>query len=296
MAKIPLEIIDYTSEFKDDIRKSISIANSSQNSINLELIQSPYSDLNLNKFEDVDGRFVIKSLINIRNQKKGFHPFLLAITDKYLYNEKYYNLFSTNDEYEGIGVFTTHNVPEEIIPKDKMVAYFLYYFVRNIIGYMSPENENHDKTKGCLYDTKEHRIDILSSMKEGALCSDCRDIMFMSKKSIVNETILQSLDEILRKCKEVLKSVNLDWNPSRYEVTNISREKVRELISKSEIIEAIEAIKWNISLSQDKNDSLLLFESQYNRGKKNYLNGLMTLHNLGIEQTRITMGLIELIK
>lgn len=296
MAKIPLEIIDYTSDFTEEIKTSIGIANSLQDAIEISLIPNEkFSNLNLNEFEDVDGDFVMKNLINTRNRKKGFHPFLLAITDKYLYNEECYNLFGTNDEYEGVGIFTTYNVPDEIIPKDKIIAYFLYYFTRYTISYSSPKNENHEETKGCLYDTKMNKLDILKSMKDGSLCEDCRVVMFESEYSLVNEEILESANKILKKCNEILESVNLDWNPLIDKKNKLSKERVIELIGNSKIIKAIEAIEFEMEITEDENTNLLLFKSQYNRSKGDYLKGLLSHTDFGIEQNRITMGIIELI-
>ena len=138
-----------------------------------------------------------------------------------------------------------------------MVAYFLYYFTRYALSYAAPENENHEETKSCLYDTKMNKKDILKSMKDGSLCPDCKKVMFESDDSIVNETILNSSNKILKKCNEILMSVNLDWNPSMDKRKKLSKKKVIELIGNSEIIKAIEAIKFEMEISDDDNASLL---------------------------------------
>jgi predicted nucleotide-binding protein len=110
----------------------------------------------------------------LRTQMKGYHPFLIAFVDAEMDGEQYSNLFASNQSHIGLGIVSTANVPDVIVPRDRMAAYFLYYLAHQTLGFIAPDHKNHDDSRGCIFDRKIMKRDLLASMRSRALCDECR--------------------------------------------------------------------------------------------------------------------------
>jgi hypothetical protein len=114
----------------------------------------------------------------LRSKIKGYHPFLIAFIDAELNGETYSNLFAANRSSEGLGIVTIANVPDIILPAERLASYMLYYLAHQTLGFIAPEHKNHDDPpRGCVFDRKTNKLDLLKSMRSRALCKECHSAL-----------------------------------------------------------------------------------------------------------------------
>lgn len=208
MAKIPIEILNYSKEFGNEIEDCIQIANRIQSSIEYTIIED-IEVSQLLSFEDDEiytGKF-LDELGEIRSKIGGFHPLLLTVCDKPLYGE-YFNLFGGSRPEKGIGILTSNNVKDIIIPKDKMKAYFIYFLSGYTLKFLNPTQRLHKETKDCIFDKKISKMDILKSMKGDAFCNDCKRNLLTGKSKITINT-LNDLNKLLEESGKILNDIEL---------------------------------------------------------------------------------------
>lgn len=208
MSKIPIEILNYSIDFNKQIAESVLISNKLQDSIQFEVLddidQSLFESL---QEEDVYASELFDEMEECRIRIGGHHPYILLMTDKPVYDE-YINLFGASREESGVGVVTTNSVADIIVPEDKMIAYIIYYFTRYTLNYLNPKHPNHKETRGCLYDSKISKLDILKSMKSDAFCKECQARLLTSDSKITIK-ILTDVNTLLGKTGEILNDVNV---------------------------------------------------------------------------------------
>lgn len=175
MAKVPVEVIVVGEKGLADLPAAIALANSEQN----EFLFSSASDdlarrMQMRTFEQNKVSEFFDQMELIRLDVRGYYPFLIAVIDSELEGSKLGNLFGSHRAEKGLAVLTTSSVPDVIIPTDRMVAYFIYYFARYALSFISPTHRNHDDTRACVFDRKIDKQDIVKSMRARALCTECR--------------------------------------------------------------------------------------------------------------------------
>lgn len=204
MAKIPIEILNYSKEFTEEVIECIAIANKLQNSIEYSIINEiEESQLPLLEATEINTGLFFDELNAIRNKIGGFHPYILTICDKPLY-ANYFNLFGNSRAKKGLGILTSHSVSDIIIPKDKMKAYFLYYLSGYTLRFLNPNHESHKETKNCVYDKKISKRDILKSMRSDAFCEECKKNLLVGDSKITIE-ILGDLNNLFGESGRILK-------------------------------------------------------------------------------------------
>lgn len=208
MAKIPIEILNYSKEFGNEIEESIKIANRVQSSIEYTIIDDIEVSqlLSLNEDEINTSKF-FDELFEIKIKIGGFHPFLLTVCDIPLYGE-YFNLFGSSRPKKGIGILTSNNVKNIIIPKDRMKAYFIYFLSGYTLKFLNPDQRLHKETKDCIFDKKISKMDILKSMKSDAFCEDCKRNLLTGKSKITINT-LNDLNKLLEESGKILNDIEL---------------------------------------------------------------------------------------
>jgi hypothetical protein len=120
---------------------------------------------------------LLDQLAEVRRRTKGYHPFLIAFVDAYLYGRDAHNLFGSDRPEDGLALFTIKNVPEVILPPTKLVAYFLYYLAKASLNFVVPTKKNHEDGGRCPYDRKMDKRQLLESMRARAVCDDCRRVL-----------------------------------------------------------------------------------------------------------------------
>ena len=174
---------------------------------------------------------------------KGYHPFVIAITDSNLVGDKYLNIFGQDNGEDGLAVFTTNNVDNVIIPHDKMTAYYLYYLARYTFGFIEPKFMNHDETRGCVFDRKIKKSDIIKSMKSRSICDPCRK-QILKKESKITSSQLDALDRMFFRSGRLLENTP--------EKTNKKSKKIKIFIGSSmEGLEVARKIQADLSTEFD---------------------------------------------
>lgn len=223
MAKIPIEILNFTNLFNKEVNECIELANSIQDSIEFSLVKGVDSKtFHLLNEEEINTKDLFDEMEEVRKNIGGFHPYWLMINDIALYNN-YYNIFGSSRAKSGLGAFTSNSVVDKIIPKEKMKAYFIYYFARYTLNFLNPSHKNHKETKDCLYDRKVTKLDILKSMKKDAFCDECKQNLLIGDSKITIE-ILNSVNKLLGESEKILNNI---------EVPKISEKRNKIFVSYS---------------------------------------------------------------
>jgi predicted nucleotide-binding protein len=175
MAHMPVEIIDIGDVPVPALNQAITVANSLQSEFYfVRLSEADAAEFRMYSFTEIFAPDLLSRMEDLRSSRRGYHPFLIAFIDAVLNGEKYHNLFASNRPEKGLGIVTFANVAELILPADKLAAYVLYYLAHQTLGFIAPEHKNHDDSRGCVFDRKIEKRDLLKSMRARALCNACR--------------------------------------------------------------------------------------------------------------------------
>lgn len=205
MAKMPIEIVTIGNVSAIDIEQAISIANSIQDEFSYTLLSPADAQaFRMLAYQKVTAQEFINLMESRRSYIRGFHPFLFAIVDTGLEGKTYGNLFGSHRAQKGIAIITIAKVEEQIIPKGRMAAYFLYYFARYTLSFISPKHANHEETKDCVFDRKVDKRDIIKSMKARAICNECRKAL-LSEENSLTPAQFEALDVLLEMSGKILK-------------------------------------------------------------------------------------------
>lgn len=201
MAKLPIEIVRIGKLFHQDVAETISLLNLSQKEIEFSLLP----DIDEEKFQLLDFRAaealeLLDKIKKIQNELKGYHPYLIVVTNI----EFTGNLFGEARPEEGLAVFTFRNIPNIIIPTPKIKAYISYFIARYTFNFLIPSHRNHDTTRGCVFDMKRNKLDLLKSMGAKAICDDCRTTVIDPRYNI-SAPQFTSLNLIFGKAGELLE-------------------------------------------------------------------------------------------
>lgn len=206
MAHMPVEIVDIGDVRTDMLTQSITTANSLQDEFFfVRLNETDAAQFRMLAFTRIFAPDFLKQMHALRSAIKGFHPFLIAFVDGVLNGEKYSNLFASNRSNDGLGVVTTANVPDVIVPSDKLSGYFLYYLAHQTLGFIAPDHKNHDEARGCVFDLKRDKRDLVKSMRARALCNECRRALLSVKMLSAGQ--LAALDVLYSASGALLQNV-----------------------------------------------------------------------------------------
>jgi Predicted nucleotide-binding protein containing TIR-like domain len=185
MAQMPIEIVEVGNIPTEWVSQALSLANSVQNEfLYLRLPEADAQHFQMYAFDYVKAPEFMDGMEHIRSNLRGYHPYLLAFIDADLDGEDYSNIFGSNRAEKGLGVLTVANVPSIIIPPDRMSSYLLYYLARYTLSYIVPNHKNHDDPRGCVYDRKINKLDLLKSMKARSICNECRKSLLSGQTAL----------------------------------------------------------------------------------------------------------------
>jgi hypothetical protein len=175
MAQIPVDILTAGDLPMHHLVQAVTIANTLQDEFRYTLLpESELEDFRVLAFGRAYAYELLDHLSQIRARTKGYHPFVIAFVDAYLDGRDAGNLFGDDRPDDGLAIFTTCNVPVVIIPPTKLAAYFLYYLAKASLNFVVPQKKNHEDGRGCPYDRKMDKEELIDSMRARALCDECR--------------------------------------------------------------------------------------------------------------------------
>ena len=208
MSKLPIKIIQVGDLYEDSLKDAINLSNSIQNEFEFELLESDFSDeIRMHTFNKIYVPDYLDMLESKRALCNEDYPYVIVITESSVDGKKYSNLFGSDRPEKGLVVVTTHNVPDIIIPSDRMTSYFLYYLAKYTMCFIYPSLKNHDDTRSCVFDRKIHKPDLVKSMKARSICDDCRK-KFLLSDSPISATQFQALDRIFSLSGKTLSNGN----------------------------------------------------------------------------------------
>ena len=215
MAKLPVEIVDLRIDATQDLTEAISKGNRAQEEIDFILLGQEFSNsLKLNVLKNLHSGTFFDAMAEQRRFWRGFHPFLIAFVDSPLHSDRLGNLFGTRRGESGLAVVTTFRVEGPILPTGRMAAYFLYELASHSLAFIVSGKKHHRPGRGCLFDLKEDKRQIVQSMKGGALCDECRE-WFIKNGNALSPSQLSSVDQLLHSTAEMLVSPQAPSNPSK---------------------------------------------------------------------------------
>lgn len=212
MIKFPLEIVRIGNDFAKEIKESIDLLNNMQNEFEIRLADSSVEDeFQILNFREAYADELINKIHKIKSGLKGYHPNLLAISNSQLKIDRNdeSSLYANTISELGTSVITSCHVPDIIIPKDRMKAFFVYYIGRIIAKFLMPDHLNHEEFRECIFDYMNDKREIIKSMKSGALCDSCRN-KAITKYHSISPSQLICLDSIFAKSGELLNEVLQD--------------------------------------------------------------------------------------
>ncbi len=217
MSKLPLDIVNFNDEFKSELDNAITIANGIQTEFTFDKVPSDIGrKFQFLNFEEMDSDEFLPKALEIKKDLKGFYPYMCFFSNAPLKGGGWSNLFADSDLENGISIITTNNVPDKIIPRDKITAYFVYYLARGILKFILKDRINHDtpSANGCLFDFMENKTDIIKSMRANAICDSCRREILKGQYSF-SEHQLHAIDTLLAKSGSILKVVDKEESGKR---------------------------------------------------------------------------------
>lgn len=244
MAKLPVEIVRIGNHFNKEIEEAVSLIDNIQKEIQFSIL--PNSDeekFQVLDFKQADANELLEKIKKIRGDLKGFHPYLIVVSNIFLSGEEYTNLFGEAHPEDGVAIFTFNNVPEIIIPTDKIKSYIAYYIARYTFNFLIPNHRNHNETRECVFDTKIQKKDLIKSMKAGAICDDCRTTV-MSPNYNISASQFASLNLIFGKVEEL-------YTKDTVSIEQKSKKAKIFIGSSSEGLEVARKIQNDLSLNFD---------------------------------------------
>ncbi len=210
MSKFPVDIFCLNELYKNEIEKAVEISNSLQDEFAFSMASATFvNKFRLLNFDKIDGEEFLNRSEKIRKDLNGYFPHIIFITDSPISGGNWSNLFSYNFWEDGLTIMTSDRVEELIIPKGKMIPYFLYYFAQTALKFMIKREglSNHlgESEKGCVFDFMKNKTDILKSMRPNSICDKCkRDLLSLSPSP--SENMLAAIDLLLAESGRTLNS------------------------------------------------------------------------------------------
>jgi predicted nucleotide-binding protein len=245
MAGVPIEVVIIGDIDAADVVAALAVANSAQKEFLFsQFPEDQASSLKMHAYSSVQDSDMFDILESFRKDIRGYHPFLIAIIDANLHGALYGNLFGNHLKGKGIAVVTVANVPDIIIPRDRMMAFFLYYLARYALSFMAPDHMNHEDSRGCVFDRKVKKPDLVKSMRARALCDECRRNL-VSEPGMMSAKQFEALDTIFSMAGQILNA-GLENNTRPRVFIGSSTEglelanKIQELLSND-----LSVVVWN---------------------------------------------------
>lgn len=236
MASTPVEIVTVGNIPDADLAAALALANSVQHEFAYCVLPGEQAGpMRMRSFDRAQSSYFLDALEQLRHSMRGFHPFLIAVVDSHLDGPTYSNLFGSHLAEKGLAVVTVANVSDLIISSERIAAYFLYYLARYSLSFVSPAHRDHDDARGCVFDRKLDKRDLVRSMRARAVCDECRGTL-LSEAQAMSAEQFHALDLLFAESGRVLEGGMAEQPRPRVFVGSSSEglpiaNKVQELLS-----------------------------------------------------------------
>lgn len=206
MAKVPVEIVRIGKSFHKEIEEVVCLLDNAQTEFQLSLLR-PVEEgkFRLLEFKQAHADELLTKVKKVRNDLKGFHPYIIAISDTALLRSD--NSSVCGDAYpeNGIALFTFNNVVEAVVPINKVKSYIAYYIARFTFNFLIPQHRSHEELTDCVFDNHVSKADLLNRIKSGGICDICREKVMNDDYSMTTSQF-SCLQAMFRKAEELLTS------------------------------------------------------------------------------------------
>ena len=202
---MPIEITELGDFPTNEIDKAILIANDLQDEFSFIRLNSLLAkEIKMLSYRNINTDEFLPKLKIIRDNFKGYHPFLVVFTESELIGDEWSNLFCDRIRESGISITSIFGVEDVILPKGKLLSYLIYYFAKNALCFIATKHRSHQRTDACVFDFMQNRKDLLLSMKSGALCDKCRDDLLNNNYNLSPEQF-EAIDILFNESGKLLK-------------------------------------------------------------------------------------------
>jgi len=175
VARVPVEIAVTGDVVNAEVSSAAALANAEQEEFMFMMAEEELQlRVRMHSYTQVQVKEFFDRTELVRSEIRGYHPFVITVVDSYIQGARYGNLFGSHRANAGLAIITAAEVADSIVPADRMIAYYIYYFARYSLSFLSPHHRNHEDSRGCIFDRKVDKTDIKSSMRANALCDECR--------------------------------------------------------------------------------------------------------------------------
>lgn len=211
---MPIEVVDIGEVHDDFLNQAILTANSLQSEFNfMRLLDSEAAAFKTHSFHEVFADHLLDDMDRLRQEVKGYHPYLIAFIDAKLNGEHFSNLYAADRSERGLGIVTIANVVGDILPVERLPAYFVYYLAHQTLGFLAPSHKNHDDSRQCVFDRKIYKPDLLATMRSRALCDQCRAALL--RVPMLSAKQLSALDKLYGASGALVANLQSDDGPSK---------------------------------------------------------------------------------
>lgn len=204
MARMPVEIVLIGRTYQDVASEAMLLANDLQGEFDyVRLRPEEERQFAMLAYDKIHAPTLMDSMAVLRATLRGYHPFMIALVDAPVDGDNYTNLFGSSRSESGLGVLTSAQVPDVIVPSSRLLAYYLYYFARYSHCFIAPQHKNHDDSRGCIYDRKVAKLDLLKSMRAGAFCDECRRQLVSGDRAL-SAAQFEALEALFAECGRIV--------------------------------------------------------------------------------------------
>jgi predicted nucleotide-binding protein len=206
MAQVPIEILDLRRDRATLLDLAIQEMNDAQEaycfsvldrSKSIELSFAVHTDTNINNF--------LSSLVERYDAWRGYHPFLVCLFDTAINSNMASNLFTVDIASRGFAAVTLHNVANILIPPDRISSYLIFQLTFFALKFSGCNLPFHKEDRGCLFDYRENKIGIITAIRTGHICDQCKAQLEKAGSSVSSEQ-LEAIFSLLELASKALQS------------------------------------------------------------------------------------------
>jgi len=308
--RIPFDVFTLEKENISLIENSINFLNSCQNSFKYNLISFDKIDETYFPKPSIMSNQVFDYANLLKEKLRGYHPYMIGVTNKYLYSEEILNLFGSaqkiESHYTGKGAISLFDV-NEILKDIPLQTYIQYMITSGTTRVLANGPNAHFETKHCMFDMKMNKVDIIDEMKYGNFCLDC----YRQIRRIVDDEQMDSLrtilrlisnvccaDDPLKKYQELYKQFTKKENQlvNNSDFQNILKLSINE-VRETKLKKAVEIIvDSGFELKPEESNELTLIYSRINKLEYEERSAIIQADDKNREYNNIAKTILKLIQ
>ncbi len=203
MAQLPIEIVRVGGAPVDNLEAIIVLLNQLQDAFKFNIL---IDDTALEFQGASNYRFTTAEIYelfdSLKQRIKGYHPHLIGVVERQLDGARLGNLFGSMKQegahLQGMAIASLYQIPALLdpVPIDVYVVFELLSFA---VRFLHGEGLIHRERRGCVFDQKIDKREIVNAIKVGRFCPHCENIvnnLLDSDQEIAVERIFRVIHDI----------------------------------------------------------------------------------------------------